>query len=154
MNQCTTSSPRATREILSKLSPEQFKIFFGIIVHCRAHGKGFISKRSFFNLWCELNYYCHELDESFPDQYNDIEEMRSFCHRYPYYFIDRLPINLIANLFSEYCDERLDVLENLVQILYNQGSRAAHQYVLDEFKFDHNADELLSDLEEHIARFS
>jgi hypothetical protein len=125
-----------------------------MLVHCHAHGKGFISKQNFFNLWCELNYYCHELDKNFPDMYYNHEAIRSFCHRYPYYFIDRLPVNLIANLFSEYCDERLDILENIIQILDHQGSRAAHQYILDEFKFNHNVDELVSDLEEHIARFS
>lgn len=153
MNQCTTFSSNAICELLSKLSSKQFKVFYGILVHCRAHGKSFISKHSFFNLWCELNYYCHELDESFPDPYYDYELLKDFCHAHPYYFIDRLPIDLIANLFSDYCDERLDVLETLVQILYSQGSRAAHQYVLDEFKFDHTVEELEANLEEHIKHF-
>ena len=153
MNQCTTSSSNAICELLSKLSSKQFKVFYGILVHCRAHGKSFISKHSFFNLWCELNYYCHELDESFPDPYYDYELLKDFCHAHPYYFIDRLPIDLIANLFSDYCDERLDVLETLVQILYSQGSRAAHQYILDEFKFDHTVEELFYDLEKHIDNY-
>ena len=154
MNQCTTSSLNAIREVLSKLTPEQFKIFYGILVHCRAHDDGFISNQKFFNLWCELNYYCHEQDESFPTPYDDYELLKDFCHAHPYYFIDRLPINLIADLFSEYCDERLDILENLVRILYSQGSRAAHQYILDEFKFNHTADALELDWEKHIKYFS
>ena len=94
------------------------------------------------------------MDESFPDRYNDHNEIKSFCQQNPYYFIDRLPLELIAKLFAEYCDKRLDVLETLVRTLYEQGSKAAHQYVLDSFKFDHTADEMAADLEEHISKNS
>lgn len=139
---------------LSKFTPLQLKIFYAIFVHCRAHGQSFISPSNFFNLWCELNYRCYELDESFPDPYDDYELLRDFCRAHPYYFIDILPVDLISNLFAEHCDERLDVLENLVKILYNQGSRAAHQYVLGEFKFDHTVDELEVNLEKHTKHFS
>lgn len=139
---------------LCKLNAKQFKVFYGIFVHCWAHGKSFLSMPNFFNLWCELNYLCHELDESFPDRYDDHNEIKSFCQQNPYYFIDRLPLELIAKLFAEYCDKRLDVLETLVRTLYEQGSKAAHQYVLDSFKFDHTADEMAADLEEHISKNS
>lgn len=139
---------------LCKLSAKQFKVFYGIFVHCWAHNKSFLSMQNFFNLWCELNYLCHELDESFPDWYDDHNEIKSFCQQNPFYFIDILPLELIAKLFAEYCDERLQILENLVQILYKQGSWAAHQYVIEEFKLGHTADEMAADLEEHIRNSS
>ena len=154
MNKRNISSLQAIYELLGKLTPKQFKIFYGILVHCRAHGKGFISKQNLFNLWCELNYHCYELDEGFPNPYDDYDLLKDFCHAHPYYFIDILPIDLIAKLFVEYCDERLDVLQNLVRILYSQGSRAAHQYILDEYGFEHTVEELETDLKEHIAIFS
>lgn len=139
---------------LCKLSAKQFKVFYGMFVHCRAHDKGFISEDNLFNLWCELNYLCHEVDNSFPDQYDNYNEIKSFCQQHPFYFIDILPLELIAKLFAEYCDERLQILENLVQILYIQGSIAAHQYVIEEFMLGHTADEMAADLEEHISNHS
>jgi hypothetical protein len=52
-------------------------------------------------LWCELNFLCHEFDESFPDQYDNFYEVRSFCKAHPYHFIEALPIDLVSALFAE-----------------------------------------------------
>jgi hypothetical protein len=109
---------------------------------------------NFFNLWCELNELCHELDESFPDYHYDHYEIKSFCKQYPFYFIDRLPLELVAKLFAKYCDERLDILETLVRILYEQGSIAAHQYVIDSFGLAHTANEMAADLDKYIRNSS
>ena len=73
-----------------KLTKKQRKFFWAIFIHCWASSKALIDKQNFFNLWCELNYLCHELDESFPDPYDDREAIRSYCHAHPYYFIDIL----------------------------------------------------------------
>ncbi len=141
-------------EHLRKLSPHQFKVFYGIFVHCWAHKKGFISKQNFFNLWCELNQLCHESDDSFPDAYDNHLEIKYFCHAHPYYFIDILSIETISKLFSDYCDERLNILLHLVQTLYNQNSRAAYQYIIDTLNLDHPVDEIVADSEAHIRYFS
>jgi hypothetical protein len=152
----TTQIDRNTElyEYLRKFSPHQFKVFYGIFVHCWAHKKGFISKRSFFNLWCELNQLCYEADDSFPDMYDNHLEIKFFCQAHPYYFIDILPIDTIAKLFSEYCNERLDILLQLAKILYKQNHRAAYKYIIDTLRLDHSVDEILSDSEAHIKSFS
>ena len=78
-------------EYLSKLDKAQLKAFYGMLVHYWVNQKAFISKHNFFNLWCELNVLCHEVDEGFPD-INDHELVKSYCHEHPYYFIDILPL--------------------------------------------------------------
>lgn len=100
--QLDTPNQRLLYEYLSKLSLLQFKQFYCLLVHYWTNYKCFISQQNLFNLWCELNQLCHESDESFPDQYDDYEVMKSFCMTYPYYFIDKLPIPLIADLFAQY----------------------------------------------------
>ena len=115
-------------EYLSKLNVLQFKQFYCLFVHYWTNCKCFISQQNLFNLWCELNQRCHESDESFPDQYDDHEVMKSFCMTYPYYFIDKLPIPLIANLFVLYIDSHIDVLLNVVKELYENNVYAACTY--------------------------
>lgn len=142
------------KEYLSKLDSKQFKILYAIIVHCHAHHKHFISTQNFFNLWCELNVLCADFDESFPSPYDDHLLLKSFCHTHPYYFIDILPLDLIADLFSSHLDLQLNIVLNLIQLIYKQDHQAAHQYIIDRFNIDHTADELFSDLEEHIKYYS
>lgn len=89
--QLDTPNQRLFYEYLSKLSLLQFKQFYCLFVHYWTNYKCFISQQNLFNLWCELNQLCHESDESFPDQYDDHEVMKSFCMTYPYYFIDKPP---------------------------------------------------------------
>lgn len=100
--QLDTPNQRLLYEYLSKLSLLLFKQFYCLFVHYWTNYKCFISQQNLFNLWCELNQCCHDSDESFPDQYDDHEVMKSFCMTYPYYFIDKLPIPLIADLFAQY----------------------------------------------------
>ena len=135
---------------LCQLNIKQFKIIYGIIVHCRAHDKHFFSTQNFFNMWCELNEYCHELDESFPDMHHDHNLIKDFCQQHPYYFIDILPLNLVSKLFAEHCDTNPDVLTKLVKILLNHDSRQAHRYIVGVSNLEHTADELVQELEEHI----
>ncbi len=143
------------KERLQKLDTDQLKIFYAIIVHCRAHQKSFISTPNLFNLWCELNQLCHELDESFPNPYDDHKLLKDFCQAHPYYFIDILPHNIIAKLFSEYFDQRLETLSELIQIIYAQDIKAAHQYVIDTLCIhDHTAEEFVYDLKEHLEYYS
>ena len=142
------------KESLGKLDRKQFKIFYAIIVHCRAHDKHFISTQNFFNLWCELNALCAEFDESFPSPYDDHLLIKSFCNAHPYYFIDILPIELIAKFFSEHLDQHLDIVPNLITLIYKEDPKTVHQYIIDEFNINHTADELFHDLENHIKQHS
>lgn len=90
----SNNSKLSLYEHLRKLSPSQFKIFYGAFVHYWVKYKYFISKQNLFNLRCELNQLCHEFDESFPDQYEDQKLIKSFFLTHPYHYADVLPINL------------------------------------------------------------
>ncbi len=95
---------------LIRLNKDQLKMFYGILVHYGVKHKFFISKHHFLSLWCELNYLCYEVDESFPDPYDDHKLVKSFCQAHPYYFIDMLAPELVINLFCQYFDNRLEFL--------------------------------------------
>jgi hypothetical protein len=153
MNIELDNSKQILRERLSKLTIAQFKVFYAAFVHYRVHHQCFICKQNLFNLWCELNLLCHELDESFPDQYDDHEALRDFCHFHPYYFIDRLPLDLVAKLFAQYVDDRIDMLTNFVKILYEADMRAAYTYLNDTLKLNESVDDLVSETETHIKFF-
>ena len=148
-----SNSKQALLKHLSKLTIQQFKIFYAAFVHYRVHHECFISKQNLFNLWCELNLLCHELDESFPDQYDDHEAIKDYCHFHPYYFIDRLPLELVAKLFTQYIDDRINVLTNFAKILYDADMRAAYTYMNDALELNESIDELVSETEIHVKFF-
>ena len=145
---------RKLKDRLLKLDNRQFKLFYGMLVHYWVKYKFFISSQNFLNLWCELNYLCSEVDESFPDPYNDYQLLKNFWRTHPYYFIDCLPRVLVAKLFAKYCDKHLDVLATFIQLLREQNACAANQYIIDIFKLDHTADEFSADMENHIEHNS
>ena len=140
-------------EYLSKLSAKQFKVFYAALVHYWAQNKFFISKQNFYNLWCEFNLLCHEMDESFPDQYDDHEAIKDFCHFHPYYFIDRLPLELVAKLIAEHVDDRVDVLSNFAKILSEADMHAAYTYMNDALGLSESISYLVSETETHIRFF-
>ena len=140
-------------EYLSKLSGQQFKMFYAALVHYWAQYKFFISKQNFYNLWCEFNVLCHEMDESYPDQYDDHEAIKEFCHFHPYYFIDRLPLDLVAKLFAEHVDDRVDVLADFAKLLLEADMHAAYSYMNDALGLAESIDYLVSETETHIKFF-
>ena len=143
------------KEHLQELDTRQLKIFYAIIVHCRAHQKSFISTQNLFNLWCELNQLCHEFDNSFPNPYDDHKLLKDFCQAHPYYFIDILPRILIVKLFSKYFDQRLEILSELIKIIHEQDIKTAHQYIITALDItDHTLEELAADLKEHLEYYS
>ena len=139
---------------LRKLNARQFKYFYSAFVHYWVQHKFFISKQNFLDLWCELNWHCHELDESFPDQYEDHKLLTAFCHAYPYYFIDRLPICLIARLFAEYVDDHIDTLTGFAKNLFEADLHAAYTYANDALGLKEDIDTLTSEAQEHLKMFS
>lgn len=145
---------RATlKGILLKLDKHQMKLFFGILVHCWASRKAFISTQNFRNLWCELNYLCSMVDEGLPDPY-DNELLRSFCKAHPYYFIDLLSHEIITDLFCEHLEERLDILATIAQKLNAEGLRAAYEYSNTTLGLTDDVDESIVQAEEHVKMFS
>lgn len=144
----------ALYEQLCQLTAEQFKKFYAAFVHYWAKGKFFITDQNFRNLWCELNLLCHELDESFPDPYDDHEAVKSFCHYHPYYFIDRLPAELVASLFAEHVDDRADILTRFVKLLSETDIHTAYRYINDALGLTESVDELISETQIHIEFFS
>jgi hypothetical protein len=151
MNTLSHKSPLF--EILSKLNKVQFKAFYGMLVHYWVNKKAFISKQNFFNIWCELNVLCHEIDEGFPD-ITDHELIKSYCHQHPYYFIDILDTGIVAKLFCEYLDDRIDILTTMVQRLDTEGIWAACECVNEALGMSEDIDELATEIEEHIKTYS
>lgn len=135
---------------LFRLDKEHLKMFYGILVHYWAKYKFFISKKNLFNLWCELNYLCYEVDESFPEPYDDYELLKSFCQTHPYYFIDILAPELVINLFCQHFDNRLGVLAMIAHKLGAGVLRAAYEYSNETLGLSENIDVLVSEGEEHI----
>ena len=142
------------KENLYKLDSYKMKLFYGILIHGWVSRKAFISTQDFRSLWCELNYLCAEVDEGFPDPYDDHELLKSFCHAHPYYFIDRLSSKIIVDLFCEYLDDRLDVLATIAQKLDTEGLRAAYEYSNETLRLTDNLDESIAQAEAHVKAYS
>ena len=148
------NSKLSLHQHLRKLSPSQFKIFYGAFVHYWVKYKYFISKQNLFNLRCELNQLCREFDESFPDQYEDHELIKSFFLVHPYYYIDVLPINLIAKLFAEHVDDHIDILASIAKTIYETDIRAAYTYANDALGLNESVEKIVSEAQDHIKQFS
>ncbi len=142
------------KENLLKLDRHHLKLFYGILVHGWASRRAFISKQNFFNLWCELNHLCAIVDPRFPDPYDDLELLKSFCHAHPYYFIDILAPDLVINLFCEHLDDRVDVLATMAQKLGTEGLRAAYEYSNAILGLTDDIDKSIAQAEEHVKMFS
>ena len=141
-------------ENLGKLTIPQFKVFYTAFVHYLVNHNFFITKQNYHNLWCELNFLCHEIDESFPDQYDDYEAMKSFCHYHPYYFLDRIPLDLVAGLFAEHMNDRVDILANFAKTLSDADTHAAYTYINNALGLTESVDDLTSETQIHIKFFS
>lgn len=142
------------KENLYRLNKHQLKLLYGIFVHCWVSQKAFISAQNFHNLWCELNYVCSMVDESFPEPYDDFELMKSFCQAHPYYFIDILSPEIIINLFCEYLDDRIGILATIAKKLNIEGLRVAYEYANAVLNLTDDIDESIAQAEEHVKMFS
>ena len=140
-------------ESLSKLDKTQLKAFYCLLVHYRVSQQVFISKQNAFNLWCELNVLCHEIDEGFPD-ITDHELIKSYCHAHPYYFIDILDAEIVVKLFCEYLDDKLDILATMAQKLDTEGIRATYAYANEVLGLNEDIEDLVAQTEEHVDAFS
>lgn len=141
-------------ENLRKLTVNQFKILFTALIHYWATYKFFITSQNLYNLWCELNALCYEMDESFPSPYDDYEAMKSFCHYYPYYFIEQIPLNYLATLFADHIDDHIDILTDFAKYLSESDLQTAYKYINDALGLTESVDELVSKTQMHIKFFS
>ena len=149
-----TNNKSVLKDNLMKLSKYQLKLFYGMLVHYWVQYRFFISKQNFFNLWCELNFLCAGVDESFPDPFDDHELLKSYCHEHPYYFIDILAPKLVINLFCEYLDDRIDILAMIANKLRTNGLFVAYKRSNTALGLSENVAELVAESEEHLKAFS
>ena len=149
-----TRSNTELRKSLQKLDTYKFKLFFTIVASYWVKYKFFISDQNFFNLWCELNELCHEVDENFPDQYDDRDIIMDFCQQHPYYFIDILCPDMVQDLFCEYLDDRLDILITIVQKLHTEDLKTVYEYINTALKLSENIDKLVEQTKEYIKTFT
>ena len=150
----TTNNKSILKDNLMKLNLYQLKLFYGMLVHYWAQYRFFISKQNFFNLWCELNCLCYEVDESFPDPFDDHELLKSYCHEHPYYFIDILAPELVINLLCEYLDDRIDTLAMMANKLSTEGLKVAYERSNEALGLSENVDELVLNAEDQLRAFS
>ena len=142
------------KESLLKLDKRQYKLFYSILVHYWIEYKFFISQRNFFNLWCELNELCHDIDEGFPEPHNDRELLKSYCIAHPYYFIDILDAVIVTDLFCEHINHKLDILTMIAQKLATEGLWAAYESSNKALGLYENVEKLVLEAEEHLKSFS
>jgi hypothetical protein len=142
------------KESLLKLDKRQYKLFYSILVHYWIEYNSFISQRNFFNLWCELNELCHDIDEGFPEPHNDRELLKSYCIAHPYYFIDILDTVIVTDLFCEHINHKLDILTIIAQKLATEGLWAAYESSNKALGLYENVENLVLEAEEHLKSFS
>ena len=153
MNYKDITKKEKLKESLLKLDTRQYKLFYGILVHYWIEHKFFISQRNFFNLWCELNQLCHDVDEGFPEP-DDRELIKSYCIARPYYFIDILDTVIVTKLFCEYFSNRIGILTMIVNKLATEGLWAAYECSNKALGLSENIAELVAESEEHLKAFS
>ena len=142
------------KDELLKLDKRQLKLFYSVLVHYWVKNKSFISKQNFFNLWCELNEFCSEVDEGFPEPHDDHELLKSYCQAHPFYFIDILDPRLVIKLFCEHLDNKVDILAAVVNKLRTDGLRAAYAYSNETLSMAEDVERLVLEAEAYIGYFT
>jgi hypothetical protein len=65
-----------------------------------------------------------------------------------------LPVDVIANLFSEYVDKHIDILSVIARLLYETDLKTTYTYIVKALYLDEPIDELVSETETHVKCFS
>ncbi len=142
------------KDELLKLDKRQLKLFYSVLVHYWLKNKSFISKQNFFNLWCELNELCSEVDEGFPEPHYDHELLKSFCQAHPFYFIDILDPWLVIKLFCEHLDNKVDILAAVANKLRTDGLRAAYACCNEALGMAEDVEKLVLETQAYVNYFS
>ena len=154
MNCKDTTKKAKLKESLLTLDKRQYKLFYSILVHYWLKNRYFISERNFFNLWCELNKICHDVEEGFPEPHDDRELLKSYCIAHPYYFIDILDTVIVSDLFCEYINHKLDILTMIANKLNTEGLWAAYESSNKALGLSENIAELVAEAEQHLQFYS
>ena len=154
MNCKDTTKRTQFKESLLNLDKRQYKLFYRILVHYWIKNRYFISERNFFNLWCELNKVCHDVELGFPELFDDYELLKSYCIAHPYYFIDILDTVIITDLFCEHINHKLDILTMIANKLATEGLWAAYESSNKALGLSENIAELVAETEKHLHFFS
>ena len=142
------------KDELLKLDKRQLKLFYSVLVHYWLKNNSFISKQNFFNLWCELNELCSEVDAGFPEPHDDHELLKSYCQAHPFYFIDILDPGLVIKLFCEYLDNTVDILIKAANKLRTDGLRAAYAYSNKALNMAEDVEKLVIETEAYVSCLS
>ena len=142
------------KDELLKLDKRQLKLFYSILVHYWLKNTSFISKQNFFNLWCELNELCSEVDEGFPEPHDDHQLLKSFCQAHPFYFIDILDAGIVIKFFCEYLDNKVDILAAVVNKLRMGGLRDAYECCNEALGMAEDVEKLVLETEAYVNYFS
>ena len=142
------------QENLNQLDKHQLKLFYSILVHYWVNYKYFISKQNFFNMWCEFNQTCSEVDDSFPSPYDDHNLLKSFCHTHPFYFIDTLDNKIVKRLLCQHLNDRIYILSNVAQRLHTGDLMASYEYSNNALGLSENIEKLVSETEKFVKTFS
>ena len=142
------------KDELLKLDKRQLKLFYSVLVHYWVKNKSFISKQNFFNLWCELNELCSEVNEGFPEPHDDYKLLKSYCQAHPFYFIDILDLRLVIRLFCEHLDNKINILIKVANRLSTGDLRAAYECCNDALGMNEDVDNLVLEAEAYIGYFT
>ena len=142
------------KDELLKLDKRQLKLFYSVLVHYWVKNKSFISKQNFFNLWCELNELCSEVNEGFPEPHDDYKLLKSYCQAHPFYFIDILDLGLVIGLFCEHLDNKINIRIKVANRLRTGDLWAAYECCNEALGMNEDVDNLILETEAYIWYFT
>ena len=142
------------KDELLKLDKRQLKLFYSVLVHYWVKNQSFIGKQNFFNLWCELNELCSEVNEGFPEPHDDHKLLKSYCQAHPFYFIDMLEPGLVIKLFCEHLDNKVDILIKVANKLSTGDLKAAYECCNEALAMNEDVDNLVLETEAYIGYFT
>ena len=80
--------------------------------------------------------------------------MKSFFLAHPYYYMDKLPIELMARLFAEHVDDHIDILSGIAQTVFEADIYATYSYANKALGLNEHIDTLATKAQSHIKNFS
>ena len=143
---------------LKQLNKRKFKIWYTMLVHFYQEHDLFITPLSFRDLWLKIGARCHVKDQTSPNPYSgQIHNYTEHWKQNPYFFFDILSLSDLSVQFSRYCDDNVEILARIAEMLFLKDTRAAYEYVIQALNLPENSEESIDDLvlqiEEHVARY-
>ena len=73
---------------------------------------------------------------------------------HPYYYMDKLPIELMARLFAEHVDNRIDILAGIARAVFETDIHGVYTYANQVLGLHEQIDTLAAQAQKHIEDFS